>query len=185
MRLRRRVSSIFKFHYQIGCRPRRTDDGANVSFTLVDRQHSGNSADSNGSGPVVGVRRLSSRESSGATVSDPGTVVAPDFAKRAVTRRIVHPDQYNSRSACVRAGFPPVASPFPLLEQRQMSTVSSKFRTLAMLLVAATTLIVGCGKKDDTISQAEKKDVAKGFAARVSNRPRRSPRKGSSTACRS
>ena len=46
-----------------------------------------------------------------------------------------------------------------------MSTAPSKFRTLAVLLVAATTLIVGCGKKDDAISQAEKKDVAKGVAA--------------------
>ena len=46
-----------------------------------------------------------------------------------------------------------------------MRTAPSKFRTLAVLLVAATTLIVGCGKKDDAISQAEKKDVAKGVAA--------------------
>ena len=46
-----------------------------------------------------------------------------------------------------------------------MSTAPSKFRTLAVLLVAATMLIVGCGKKDDTISQAEKKDVAKGVTA--------------------
>ena len=46
-----------------------------------------------------------------------------------------------------------------------MRTTPSKFRTLAVLLVAATTLIVGCGKKDDAISQAEKKDVAKGVAA--------------------
>src|SRR5580693_2625281 len=41
----------------------------------------------------------------------------------------------------------------------------SKFRNLAVLLVAATTLIASCGKKDDAISQAEKKDVAKGIAA--------------------
>ena len=33
------------------------------------------------------------------------------------------------------------------------------------LFAAATTLIVGCGKKDDVISQAEKKDVAKGVPA--------------------
>ena len=46
-----------------------------------------------------------------------------------------------------------------------MRTTPSKFRTLAVLLVAATTLIVGCGKKEDAISQAEKKDVAKGVAA--------------------
>ncbi len=46
-----------------------------------------------------------------------------------------------------------------------MNTAPSKFRTLAVLLVAATMLVVGCGKKDDTISRAEKKDVAKGVAA--------------------
>jgi hypothetical protein len=34
-----------------------------------------------------------------------------------------------------------------------------------LLFAAATTLIAGCGKKDDAISQAEKKDVAKGVAA--------------------
>ena len=43
-------------------------------------------------------------------------------------------------------------------------TAPSKFRTLAVLLFAATTLIAGCGK-NDTISQAEKKDQAKGIAA--------------------
>jgi hypothetical protein len=35
----------------------------------------------------------------------------------------------------------------------------------AVLVAAAATLIAGCGKKDDAISQAEKKDVAKGVAA--------------------
>ena len=34
-----------------------------------------------------------------------------------------------------------------------------------LLAAVAATLIVGCGKKDDTIAQAEKKDVAKGVAA--------------------
>jgi hypothetical protein len=36
---------------------------------------------------------------------------------------------------------------------------------LAVLLIAAVILAAGCGKKDDAISQAEKKDVAKGIAA--------------------
>jgi hypothetical protein len=34
-----------------------------------------------------------------------------------------------------------------------------------MLLIAAMTLVTGCGKKDDSVAQAEKKDVAKGVAA--------------------
>ena len=41
---------------------------------------------------------------------------------------------------------------------------SSTFQSLAVLLIAATTLLASCGK-NDTISQAEKKDVAKGIAA--------------------
>jgi hypothetical protein len=45
-----------------------------------------------------------------------------------------------------------------------MRTTPPKFRSLAVLLIAATTLLAGCGK-NDTISQAEKKDVAKGIAA--------------------
>jgi hypothetical protein len=36
---------------------------------------------------------------------------------------------------------------------------------LAFLLIAATVLAAGCGKKDDSVAQAEKKDVAKGIAA--------------------
>lgn len=36
---------------------------------------------------------------------------------------------------------------------------------LAFLLIAATTLAAGCGKKDDAVAQAEKKDVAKGVPA--------------------
>src|SRR5438045_8899462 len=39
------------------------------------------------------------------------------------------------------------------------------FLNLAVLIVAVTTLAAGCGKKDDPIAQAEKKDVAKGAAA--------------------
>ena len=34
-----------------------------------------------------------------------------------------------------------------------------------LLAAVAATLIVGCGKKDDAIAQAEKTDVAKGVAA--------------------
>ena len=41
---------------------------------------------------------------------------------------------------------------------------SSKFQNLAVLLIATTTLLASCGK-NDTISQAEKKDAAKGIAA--------------------
>jgi hypothetical protein len=36
---------------------------------------------------------------------------------------------------------------------------------LAVLVIAATTLVAGCGKKDDSVAQAEKKDTAKGIAA--------------------
>src|SRR5438067_13199572 len=39
------------------------------------------------------------------------------------------------------------------------------FLNLAVLIVVVTTLAAGCGKKDDPIAQAEKKDVAKGAAA--------------------
>src|SRR5262249_36586980 len=35
----------------------------------------------------------------------------------------------------------------------------------SLLSAVAATLIVGCGKKDDAITQAEKKDVAKGISA--------------------
>ncbi len=41
---------------------------------------------------------------------------------------------------------------------------SSKLQSLAVILIAATTLLASCGK-NDTVSQAEKKDVAKGIAA--------------------
>lgn len=44
-------------------------------------------------------------------------------------------------------------------------TPRSNIRNWAILLVAATMLVAGCGKKDDPIAQAEKKDVAKGVAA--------------------
>ncbi len=46
-----------------------------------------------------------------------------------------------------------------------MKTASSQFLKFAMLLIAATTLVAGCGKKDDSVAQAEKKDVAKGVPA--------------------
>jgi hypothetical protein len=46
-----------------------------------------------------------------------------------------------------------------------MRTAHSKVVNLAVLILAATTLVAGCGKKDDPITQAEKKDVAKGVAA--------------------
>src|SRR6266849_2681105 len=45
-----------------------------------------------------------------------------------------------------------------------MRTTSLRFLNLVVLLIAATTLVAGCGK-DDSISQAEKKDKAKGVAA--------------------
>ncbi len=46
-----------------------------------------------------------------------------------------------------------------------MRIIHSKIMACAVILVAATTLVAGCGKKDDPIAQAEKKDVAKGVAA--------------------
>jgi hypothetical protein len=39
------------------------------------------------------------------------------------------------------------------------------FLKCLVLCAAAATLFTGCGKKDDAIAQAEKKDVAKGVAA--------------------
>jgi hypothetical protein len=35
----------------------------------------------------------------------------------------------------------------------------------AAIIAAVAALVAGCGKKDDPIAQAEKKDVAKGVAA--------------------
>jgi len=46
-----------------------------------------------------------------------------------------------------------------------MRITSSRFLNPALLLIAATTLVAGCGKEDDSISKAEKKDAAKGAAA--------------------
>ncbi len=46
-----------------------------------------------------------------------------------------------------------------------MNTASSRLLHFAILLTVATTLFSGCGKKDDPVTQAEKKDVAKGVAA--------------------
>jgi hypothetical protein len=55
---------------------------------------------------------------------------------------------------------------------------------LAVLLMAATMLVAGCGK-DDAISQAEKKDKAKGVAAPSIAETKAIGRKDSSTGCRS
>src|SRR5438046_7772730 len=41
----------------------------------------------------------------------------------------------------------------------------TRFLNLVVLIVAVTTLAAGCGKKEDSVAQAEKKDVAKGVAA--------------------
>jgi hypothetical protein len=46
-----------------------------------------------------------------------------------------------------------------------MRTGFSKCMKWAAIFAAAATLIAGCGKRDDPIAQAEKKDVAKGVAA--------------------
>src|SRR5213075_1735483 len=46
-----------------------------------------------------------------------------------------------------------------------MRTAPSTFLNFLMLLFAATTLVAGCGKKEDSVAQAEKKDVAKGVPA--------------------
>jgi hypothetical protein len=46
-----------------------------------------------------------------------------------------------------------------------MRNAPSRSLKLAVLLIAATALAAGCGKKDDSVAQAEKKDVAKGIAA--------------------
>jgi hypothetical protein len=49
---------------------------------------------------------------------------------------------------------------------RKSLTVETGFSTCMKWLaifVAATTLIAGCGKKDDPIAKAEKQDVAKAY----------------------
>ena len=46
-----------------------------------------------------------------------------------------------------------------------MRTVRSQCLKLAFLCAVAATLMAGCGKKDDSITQAEKKDVAQGVSA--------------------
>jgi len=52
-----------------------------------------------------------------------------------------------------------------VLRGTNVTTRRSSLLKCAILFVAATTLIAGCGKKDDVIAQAEKKDVAKGVPA--------------------
>ena len=46
-----------------------------------------------------------------------------------------------------------------------MRTGPSNFLKWGLVVAAAAVLMAGCGKKDDTISQAAKKDEAKGIAA--------------------
>jgi hypothetical protein len=46
-----------------------------------------------------------------------------------------------------------------------MRVEASRFLNGVVLLVAASILIAGCGKKDDSVGQAERKDAAKGVAA--------------------
>jgi hypothetical protein len=50
-------------------------------------------------------------------------------------------------------------------EARKMKTNVCRILTWALLCAAAASVIAGCGKKNDTISQAEKKDVTQGVAA--------------------
>ena len=46
-----------------------------------------------------------------------------------------------------------------------MRTAPSKFLNFAMVFIAATTLIAGCGKSADPVTQAAKKDATAGVAA--------------------
>src|SRR4051812_20906668 len=46
-----------------------------------------------------------------------------------------------------------------------MRSAPAKLLSLAGLLIVATTVVAGCGKKDDPIAQAAKQDTAKGIAA--------------------
>ena len=46
-----------------------------------------------------------------------------------------------------------------------MSVNVSKYLGWALLCATAMTLIAGCGKKDDPIAQAERKEVAKAVSA--------------------
>ncbi len=46
-----------------------------------------------------------------------------------------------------------------------MSPTASRCLRVALICAVGVTLIAGCGKKDDSVAQAEKKDVAKGVPA--------------------
>ena len=46
-----------------------------------------------------------------------------------------------------------------------MRNALSKSQSLAVLLMVAITLVAACGKKEDSVTQAEKKDVAKANGA--------------------
>jgi hypothetical protein len=53
----------------------------------------------------------------------------------------------------------------PSWNRPNVKTAPLRFVKLAFFLIAASALAAGCGKKDDSVAQAEKKDVAKGIAA--------------------
>src|SRR5258707_1020467 len=59
----------------------------------------------------------------------------------------------------------PASPPSQLWSSADMRTAPSTFLNFLILLFAASTLVAGCGKKDDSVAQAEKKDAAKGVPA--------------------
>jgi hypothetical protein len=54
---------------------------------------------------------------------------------------------------------------FDIWSDLDMDASPSIFRNFAVLLIAATMLVAACGKKDDAVTQAAKKDVAAGLPA--------------------
>ena len=46
-----------------------------------------------------------------------------------------------------------------------MNRLFLQFLRIALICAVGTFLVAGCGKKDDPVAQAEKKDVAKGVPA--------------------
>jgi hypothetical protein len=55
--------------------------------------------------------------------------------------------------------------PSQQLEAKKTHGSGNEFRDSAHFAMLAVTLVAGCGKKVDTISEAVKKDIAAGFSA--------------------
>ena len=121
--------------------------------------------------PLGLVRRLPARAGSARAPARKGrhpTTLNSSRPSRISRKADTHATSRATELAIIRVrlgpwGLPPAVSPFRLWSSANMRT-SSKLQSLAVILIAATTLLASCGK-NDTVSQAEKKDVAKGIAA--------------------